>query len=65
MMSFQTRNADSFRGIQNFTSVAVLDALGSVMQNKYSEGYPGARCAHPFAPCVVDSHRAVVQILWR
>lgn len=28
---------------ENFTSVAVLDALGSVMQNKYSEGYPGAR----------------------
>ncbi|RKF77718.1 putative serine hydroxymethyltransferase, mitochondrial [Golovinomyces cichoracearum] len=28
---------------ENFTSQAVLDALGSVMQNKYSEGYPGAR----------------------
>ncbi|KAJ9150452.1 Serine hydroxymethyltransferase [Pleurostoma richardsiae] len=28
---------------ENFTSRAVLDALGSVMQNKYSEGYPGAR----------------------
>jgi glycine hydroxymethyltransferase len=28
---------------ENFTSVAVLDALGSIMQNKYSEGYPGAR----------------------
>ncbi|CAD7974186.1 unnamed protein product [Amoebophrya sp. A25] len=28
---------------ENFTSKAVLDALGSVMQNKYSEGYPGAR----------------------
>ncbi|OLN86328.1 putative serine hydroxymethyltransferase, mitochondrial [Colletotrichum chlorophyti] len=28
---------------ENFTSMAVLDALGSVMQNKYSEGYPGAR----------------------
>ena len=25
------------------TSRAVLEALGSVMQNKYSEGYPGAR----------------------
>lgn len=28
---------------KNFTSKAVMDALGSVMQNKYSEGYPGAR----------------------
>lgn len=28
---------------ENFTSLAVLEALGSVMQNKYSEGYPGAR----------------------
>lgn len=32
-----------FFAFQNFTSPAVLDALGSVMQNKYSEGYPGAR----------------------
>jgi glycine hydroxymethyltransferase len=28
---------------ENFTSKAVLEALGSIMQNKYSEGYPGAR----------------------
>ncbi|KAJ3255274.1 hypothetical protein HDU77_003746 [Chytriomyces hyalinus] len=28
---------------ENFTSTAVMGALGSVMQNKYSEGYPGAR----------------------
>lgn len=28
---------------ENFTSKAVLDALGSVMSNKYSEGYPSAR----------------------
>jgi glycine hydroxymethyltransferase len=28
---------------ENFTSRAVLEALGSVMTNKYSEGYPGAR----------------------
>ena len=28
---------------QNFTSRSVFDALGSVMSNKYSEGYPGAR----------------------
>ncbi|KAI8930295.1 serine hydroxymethyltransferase-domain-containing protein [Entophlyctis helioformis] len=28
---------------ENFTSPAVMTALGSVMQNKYSEGYPNAR----------------------
>lgn len=28
---------------ENFTSQSVLEALGSPMQNKYSEGYPGAR----------------------
>jgi len=28
---------------ENFTSRAVLTALGSALQNKYSEGYPGAR----------------------
>jgi glycine hydroxymethyltransferase len=28
---------------ENFTSRAVLDCLGSVLTNKYSEGYPGAR----------------------
>eukprot|EP00301_Raphidiophrys_heterophryoidea_P017298 c2717_g1_i1.p1 GENE.c2717_g1_i1~~c2717_g1_i1.p1 ORF type:complete len:511 (+),score=131.64 c2717_g1_i1:147-1535(+) len=28
---------------ENFTSIAVMDALGSIMSNKYSEGYPGQR----------------------
>lgn len=28
---------------ENFTSRAVLDAVGSIMTNKYSEGYPGKR----------------------
>jgi glycine hydroxymethyltransferase len=28
---------------ENFTSLAVLQALGSVFTNKYSEGYPGKR----------------------
>ena len=28
---------------ENFVSLAVLEALGSVMTNKYSEGYPGNR----------------------
>ncbi|XP_002989941.2 serine hydroxymethyltransferase 4 [Selaginella moellendorffii] len=29
---------------ENYTSQAVLEALGSHLTNKYSEGYPGARC---------------------
>lgn len=28
---------------ENFTSLAVLETLGSCLTNKYSEGYPGAR----------------------
>ncbi len=28
---------------ENYTSAAVLECLGSVLTNKYSEGYPGAR----------------------
>src|SRR5437762_11102737 len=28
---------------ENFTSAAVLEATGSVLTNKYSEGYPGKR----------------------
>lgn len=37
------RNSLSLIASENFTSTSVLDALGSVMSNKYSEGYPGAR----------------------
>ena len=28
---------------ENFASVAVMEALGSILTNKYSEGYPGKR----------------------
>ncbi|KAF1322193.1 Serine hydroxymethyltransferase, partial [Globisporangium splendens] len=37
------RNCLSLIASENFTSTSVLDALGSVMSNKYSEGYPGQR----------------------
>ncbi|MFE7774521.1 serine hydroxymethyltransferase [Streptomyces sp. NPDC057445] len=39
------RQADSLQLIaaENFTSPAVLAALGSQLANKYAEGYPGAR----------------------
>ena len=39
---------------ENFTSPAVLAAMGSVLANKYSEGYPGRRCvARASAGCSV------------
>ena len=35
---------------ENYTSAAVLEAVGSVLTNKYAEGYPGKRyyggCEH-------------------
>lgn len=37
------RNSLVLIASENFTSRAVLDGLGSVLSNKYSEGYPGAR----------------------
>jgi len=37
------RNSLVLIASENFTSKSVLDALGSVLSNKYSEGYPGAR----------------------
>src|SRR6201996_5821972 len=39
------RQADKFRLIpsENYVSLAVLEAVGTVLTNKYSEGYPGKR----------------------
>jgi glycine hydroxymethyltransferase len=39
------RQADKFRMIpsENYVSLAVLEACGTVLTNKYSEGYPGKR----------------------
>ena len=35
---------------ENYTSLAVMEAVGSVLTNKYAEGYPGRRyyggCEH-------------------
>ncbi len=41
----EVRQADSIRLIasENYTSKAVMQATGSVLTNKYSEGYPGKR----------------------
>lgn len=45
VMGENTRETDGLELIpsENYVSQAVLDALGSVMTNKYSEGYPGKR----------------------
>ncbi|KAL6938024.1 glycine hydroxymethyltransferase shm1 [Hanseniaspora osmophila] len=37
------KNSITLIASENFTSKAVMDLLGSEMQNKYSEGYPGQR----------------------
>ena len=46
--------------VQNFTSRAVMECLGSVLTNKYSEGLPGARYygdSHtPFPPQFLNVH---------
>ena len=39
----QQANAISLIASENQTSRAVLDALCTALQNRYSEGYPGAR----------------------
>src|SRR5499427_5868424 len=45
----QSRNLELIAS-ENFVSEAVLEAVGSVMTNKYAEGYPGRRyyggCEH-------------------
>ena len=37
------RNSIELIASENFTSLAVMDAVGSVLTNKYAEGYPGKR----------------------
>ena len=41
----QTRQREGFELIasENYTSAAVLEAAGTVLTNKYAEGYPGRR----------------------
>src|ERR1035437_6877481 len=47
---------------ENFTSPAVLAALGSTLSNKYAEGYPGRRSRQP--PAALGSQRQPGR-LWR
>ena len=37
------RNGIELIASENFTSPAVMEAAGSVLTNKYAEGYPGKR----------------------
>ena len=37
------RNKIELIASENFTSLAVMEAQGSVLTNKYAEGYPGKR----------------------
>ena len=37
------RNSIELIASENFTSSAVMQAMGSVLTNKYAEGYPGKR----------------------
>jgi glycine hydroxymethyltransferase len=41
--SARQRNTIELIASENYTSEAVLETLGSVLTNKYAEGYPGAR----------------------
>ncbi len=40
---FRERNTIELIASENFTSPAVMEAVGSVLTNKYAEGYPGRR----------------------
>ena len=37
------RNSIELIASENFTSLSVMNAVGSVLTNKYAEGYPGKR----------------------
>ena len=40
---YRERNTLEMIASENFTSESVLDVVGSVLTNKYAEGYPGRR----------------------
>lgn len=62
-----TRQHDKLRMIasENYVSTAVLEATGTVLTNKYSEGYPGKRyyegqqCVDPIESLAVERARAL------
>ena len=58
------RQADSIELIasENFTSLAVMQAQGSVMTNKYAEGYPGRRYYNG-CECVDEAENLAIERL--
>jgi len=46
LIGLETKRQDEFIRLipsENYTSFAVMEATGSVLNKKYSEGYPGKR----------------------
>ncbi len=46
LIALETRRQDEFIRLipsENYASTAVMEATGSILNNKYSEGYPGKR----------------------
>jgi glycine hydroxymethyltransferase len=64
------RQHDTLRLIasENYVSTAVLEATGSVLTNKYSEGYPGKRyyegqqCVDPIEALALDRARGLFRV---
>ena len=52
---------------ENFVSEAVLEAMGSVLTNKYAEGYPGKRYSAPSTPTCnrIQEHKRTFPSTWR
>ena len=55
------RNGIELIASENFVSLAVLAAMGSVMTNKYAEGYPHARY---YGGCHVVDRAPVAFVIW-
>ena len=53
----QRRNLELIAS-ENFTSRAVMEAQGSVLTNKYAEGYPGARY---YGGCAEESEQKIAR----
>lgn len=54
------RNGIELIASENFTSLQVMEAMGSVPTNKYAEGYPGRRyCKLPQKQYVLKVYKNV------
>ncbi|KAF8388784.1 hypothetical protein HHK36_025464 [Tetracentron sinense] len=50
---------------ENFTSVSVMQAFGSIMTNKYSEGYPGLPLSTMVPPTLSSMGSLIIVITLR